>query len=101
VIDPLVEELITPSQATALYPRNSKGKKVHISKIYRDMDRGARGILLESLRTPRRATSREAVARFFRRLSEAATSGAPDTRHNAVRDRANPEVERELDRLGI
>ena len=41
MIDPMVEGLITPAEATSLYPRGPNGKKVHVSKVYRDMGRGA------------------------------------------------------------
>ena len=101
MIDTLVEDLITPAEATALYPRGPTGKKVHVSKVYRDMGRGVRGIVLESVRTPRLATSRQAVARFFRRLSEVSRPAAPAARSDVARERANHVVEQELDRLGF
>lgn len=102
MIDPLVEDLITPAEATALYPRGPNGKKVHVSKVYRDMNRGVWGIVLESINTPRLATSRQAVARFFQQLSEASRPAAPAMHNDPARGRANHVVvEQELDRLGF
>ena len=95
MIDPLREDLITPNEATRYYPRSSKGKKVHVSKVYRDMQSG-----LEFVRTPRIATSKEAIARFFRQLSamsEQDVSVIPIQ----IRSRNDERIERELDRLGI
>ena len=100
MIDPLREELITPKEATHHYPRNSKGRKVHVARVYRDIQIGKQGVKLESLRTPRLVTSREAIARFFQRLSDGATQQSPVlTRQNRSRDEER--IERELDRLGI
>lgn len=99
MIDPLHEELILPSEAVQHYPRTAKGKRVHVSRVYRDMLVGKRGVRLESLRTPRLVTSREAIARFFQRLSDgAAPSSLPITKKVS---RDSVRIERELDRLGI
>jgi hypothetical protein len=103
MIDPLTEHLIRPTEATKLYPRGPNGKKVHVSKVYRDMQYGHDGVVLESVQTPTLATSREAVARFFRQLTEARTrrQSRPTGRIRPVVDRTNRDVEQELDRLGI
>jgi hypothetical protein len=67
------------------------------------MKYGRNGIVLESLRTPALATSREAVARFFQRLTEALATSPVVRGHGrpAAPCRANQCVEHELDRLGI
>src|SRR4051812_6611550 len=101
MIDPLKEDLIWPTEATKLYPRGPGGKKRHVSQVYRDMKVGHRGIVLESIRTPKLATSREAVARFFHRLTEASGPAQPAPRSQAGRERSDRDVERELDRLGF
>ena len=64
MIDPLTEELVSPREAAKLYPRGRGGKVVHVSRVYRDILHGHDGIRLESISTPRLATSRQAVARF-------------------------------------
>jgi hypothetical protein len=103
MIDLHKEALICPVEATNLYPRSASGKKVHVSRIYRDMIRGHRGILLESVRTPRLATSKEAVARFFSRLTQLHNPRATTASHreNSATNKSDPRVELELDRLGF
>ena len=104
MIDPLTEQLIRPSNAVKLYPTGRDGKPIHVSVVYRDMKYGRNGILLESLRTPRLATSREAVVRFFYKLTSASASlgsREPVKKTRAVRERADRRVERALDQLGI
>jgi Protein of unknown function (DUF1580) len=101
MIDPLREELMTPKEATKLYPRNAGGKRPHISAVYRHMSIGCHGVILESLLTPRRVTSREAIARFFRRMTELAQRPDVAPVSQPARSRVNRAVECELDRLGI
>src|SRR4051812_33660210 len=101
MIDPLIEDLVLPESATGLFPRQPNGKKIHASSIYRYMKHGCRGVILESIRTPRQPTSRQAGARSTRRLSEASRPAAPAPLNVAAPKRSNDEVERELDRLGF
>ena len=101
MIDPLTEDLVLPESATGLFPRQPNGKKIHVSAIYRYMKHGCRGVILESIRTPRLATSRQAVSRFCRRLSGVSRPAETAIHHDADRRRAKDEVERELDHLGI
>lgn len=100
MIDPLQEELITPNEATRYYPRSATGKRVHVSKVYRDMQKGQRGKRLEFVRTPRMATSKEAIARFFQCLSGMTGRGAGEGTHR-TRARDEQRIERDLDQLGI
>jgi len=70
-IDPLQETLISLKDAAKLFPKNARGKHPHISCIYRYTTTGCRGVVLESVQAGSvRCTSREAVARFFKRLTE-------------------------------
>ncbi len=62
---------------------------------------GYRGVILESLNTPGKSTSRQAVARFLLCISDASEPAIPSNRSPGARERANHDVERELDRLGI
>ncbi len=98
MIDPLTEELITPTEATRYYPRDHCGRKPHVSTVFRHMKSGVRGVVLESIRAPKRCTSREAIARFFGRLSEQTGQEPARTPAARVPDRR---VEEELDRLGL
>jgi hypothetical protein len=97
MIDPLEEQVILPRVAADCYPRDERGRKVHVSMIYRHMTVGVRGVVLESIRTPRLATSREAIARFFASLS---MRPAPmeQVKHVLDHDRR---IEQELDQLGL
>jgi hypothetical protein len=101
MIDPLTEDVILPSEATRIFPKGPNGKHPHVSFIYRAMKTGCRGVVLESIRTPRLATSRQAVARFLQRLSASGRPTSAPARGLEGRERANREVEIELDRIGI
>jgi hypothetical protein len=58
-------------------------------------------VILESVRAPGLATSRQAIARFIQALSEADRPDGPTIRSRAVRERSYREVEQELDGLGF
>jgi len=69
-INPLQEQLVSLKDAAKLFPKNARGKHPHVSAIYRYTSHGCRGVALESMQAGSvRSTSREAVARFFERLS--------------------------------
>ena len=101
MIDPLEEELITPADAARYYPRGPSGRRVHVSRVYRDMLHGHDGVVLESIRTPRLATSREAVGRFFTRLTEKTRGDRPMPTAVGVSARNLDAVTRQLDALGL
>jgi hypothetical protein len=61
------------------------------------MKRGCRGVVLESIKTPKLATSRQAVARFIRRLSEQGEPANPSVNLATARERDRRHVEQELD----
>lgn len=98
-IDLFVEDSISLHDAAKMFPRNARGKHPHVSQIYRYTTRGLRGVVLESLQCgARRCTTRAAVIRFI----DALTIKAGKTK--AIAPSLNsklPEVEKELDRLGI
>lgn len=99
MIDPTKEELILLKAAVAYYPRDGRGRKPHVSTVFRHASAGTKGVVLETIRTPRLCTSREAVRRFFERLSQQVGS-APPAAKPAIRV-PNRRVEEELDRLGL
>ena len=101
MIDPLNEDLIWPTGATRLFSKGPNGKHPHVSFVYRAMKSGCRGVLLESVRIPRLATSRQAVARFILRLSGTDRAPCHNPRSIPALERVNQETESELDRLGI
>jgi hypothetical protein len=100
MIDPLTEDIVLPREAPKYLPPGPDGKRLHVSAVYRYMTTGVRGIVLESLKAPRRCTSRQAIARFMRRLSEE-DQQCPERRHVTSGGIADHAIEAELDRLGI
>jgi len=76
-IDPNSEHLISLTDAARLLPARRKGKKPHVSCVYRWTVTGCRGVVLESIQVGgTRCTSREALGRFFEALTLASPTGA-------------------------
>ncbi|MGA2255112.1 MAG: DUF1580 domain-containing protein [Thermoguttaceae bacterium] len=102
MVDPITETLLSFSEAARNLPRRRAGRPAHLSCLYRWSTSGCRGVVLESLQVGgTRCTSREALARFFRRLTD---GGAPDTavtRTSAQRQRAAEAAMRDLEREGL
>jgi hypothetical protein len=100
-IDPLSETLISFAEATRELPARRGGKRPHVSCLYRwSVAPGCRGVVLETVQVGgTRCTSREALARFFARLT-AGDSASSTPRSPARRERDSAAAARELDRLG-
>ena len=99
MIDPLTEELINLNKATHYFPGRRKGKKPSIGCMYRYSKQGFRGIVLETVQAGgTRATSREAVARFLRRMTAAVSGESPESE---APSHASIQAEQELDETGI
>lgn len=90
-------------------PRRRRGRKVHISCVYRWTTSGCRGVILESIQIGgTRCTSREAMQRFFERLSGSDPTGpvgghagpGPVRRSAARRQRDSAEAGRKLAERG-
>ena len=74
-IDPTTETLVSLGEAAKLLPTRRRGKRPHISCLYRWTTAGIRGVVLESLQVGgTRCTSKEALSRFFQRLTNASPS---------------------------
>ena len=102
MIGPDSETLVSLTEAARLLPRRRAGKKPHVSCLYRWTTHGCKGVLLESLQCGgTRVTSREAIARFFRALTQAANPQAETVRTVAQRRRAAEKAEAELLREGV
>src|SRR5689334_10653496 len=72
VIDSTQETVITFSQAADELPRRRRGRKCHVSTLYRWATIGCRGVRLESIQVGGTlCTSREALQRFFEALTAA------------------------------
>lgn len=106
MIDPTTESLVSLTEATKRLPRRRAGKRPNVSTLYRWSTAGCRGVILESIQIGgTRCTSREALARFFCRLTDPNGLGAarPETsrQHTRRRQREIAAAERALDREGL
>ena len=105
MIDSTTETLISLTEAAKTVPRRRRGRKTHLSTIYRWATVGVRGVVLETLQCGgSRVTSREALQRFFERLSGPDPAGPvgshsvpiPARRTAAQRQRDSAKAGREL-----
>jgi hypothetical protein len=70
MIDWETEDLISLTEAAALLPRRRRGRKPDISTMYRWTTVGCKGVMLECIQVGgARCTSKQALTRFFGRLS--------------------------------
>ncbi len=103
MIDPMSEQVISLTEAARSQPARRAGKRPHVSCLYRWTQVGCKGIKLEAIQIGgTRCTSREALGRFYDRLSQAA--GLDQTPANfrtpAQRARDNKQADHELDQAG-
>lgn len=99
-IDLSHERVLTLREAAGVLPKTPRGKKVHVSTLYRWCSRGVRGVRLESLRLGGRVvTSVEALQRFAERCSVANSTHEPQPASR--RQREFDRAEEELNRVGI
>ena len=100
MIDPTAETLLSLTDAARLLPRRRGSKRPHVSCLYRWTTAGCKGVILESIQVGgTRCTSKEALARFFDRLTYAddpRVDRRPDRRQRAAQA-----AERELIQEGI
>jgi hypothetical protein len=106
MIDSRSEQIITFVQAGDESPRRRRGRKIHVSCFYRWSTVGCRGIVLETIQIGgTRCTSREALQRFYERLSRPVQTGGgpgpiPAVRTIAQRRRASEAAGRKLEESG-
>jgi Protein of unknown function (DUF1580) len=112
VIDTTAETIVSLAQAAEELPRRRRGRKAHVSTLYRWATAGCRGVVLESIQIgATRCTSREALQRFYERLSQPVQVGAivggqsqprpiVGRRTLAQRQRQSAEAGRKLAELG-
>ena len=78
MIDATREELLRFGEARNHLPKGRFGARPDVSTLHRWATRGVHGVRLEFLRTPSGlVTSREALARFFERLTSQGGEQAP------------------------
>ena len=94
------EQLVSLREAAGLLPSRRRGKRPHVSCLYRWTTTGCRGVTLESVAIGgTRCTSREARQRFFARLTELGSTGT--IARTADQNRVQSQIEREFDAAGI
>lgn len=104
-IYPDSENLVSLNEAAHIVPKRRGGRPTNLSTLYRWSVAGCRGVTLETIQIGgTRFTSREALTRFFHRLTEKA-GVSPDLvtnlrRSPASRDRAVKAAMRELKQRG-
>jgi len=99
MIDTQTEELLSLAEAAKLLPRRRAGKRPHVSCLYRWTAGGCRGVRLESVQVGgTRCTSREALSRFFARLSGEQPEAPPAT--TTARRKQIARAEAELRKAG-
>jgi hypothetical protein len=104
MIDTMSESVLSLAHAASTLPRR-RGRKPHVSTLHRWATSGCRGVVLETIQLGgTRCTSRQAMQRFFERLSEPPVAlGAPSSvgrRSVARRLRASAEAGRKLAESG-
>ena len=101
-IDTLNEEVMTLTEAARILPRRKAGKKTHLCTLYRWSTDGCRGVKLETVQIgATRCTSREALQRFFERLTAKRDGRQPVYRTANQRRRASERAAQELEALGV
>lgn len=106
VIDPTVEHTFSLTQATREYPfpRRRAGKRVNVSTLFRWAATGLHGVRLETIQIGgAKCTSREALGRFFDRLTHHGDEKRQETRSAQAnrREREIQEAEERCKAAGI
>lgn len=102
MIDPNTETVVSLADAPKSLPPRRAGKRPHVSCLYRWTTTGCKGVVLESIQIGgTRCTSKEALARFFHRLTRENGATPESRRSPARRRRAAERAERELERQGV
>ncbi len=100
MIDPNQETLLSLTKAANSLPARRRGKRPHVSCLYRWTTSGCKGVILESIQVGgTRCTSKEALARFFEALTY--THDPQTVRTADRRQRAAAAAERELEQEGV
>ena len=94
------EDVLSLNNAAKTLPPRRAGKRPHVATLYRWVQRGIRGVRLETIRVGGTlCTSREALQRFCERLSTERAAVPPRPPSKDIR--RNRVVAAKLDRAGI
>lgn len=95
-------EYITLTQAAAELPRRRGGKKTHVVTLYRWTTKGCRGAKLRyAMVGCTRCTTRQWLAEFFERITQASGGEVVTPRTSRQITRASERAEAELTAAGI
>jgi hypothetical protein len=101
MIDLTTEQAISLRGALHLPEMQKDGEPRHVATIYRWATRGIKGVVLETVQQgSARVTTREAIDRFFYRLSGDGGTELPGTRTPLRRQRDHDRAEKELAAAG-
>lgn len=102
MIDTSIEQAIPLSLAAREIPNRRGSRGVNVATVWRWMQRGIRGIKLETILIGgQRMTTREAMRRFFAATTAAADGTAPSVAAPRQRQKQIEAAERELADAGI
>jgi hypothetical protein len=102
MIDVQNEQVIPLSAAAREVPNRDSGRGVNISTVWRWALKGSRGVKLETAFVGGiRMTSREALQRFYERVTAVANGEATPTTTRKARAKQIEQAERELEAAGI
>ena len=96
----LSEHVLSLADAARILPKRRGGRRVHVATVYRWISHGCKGVKLEALQVGGTlCTSREALQRFFDRLTTGTADPLSPTTTNARRREADT-ADRELAAAG-
>jgi hypothetical protein len=99
MIDLAAEDILTFAQAADWLPRRRAGRKASLSTLWRWTNIGIRGIMLETIYVgTSRCTSKQAIQRFFERVTTART--APSATTSSSRARTDVQRRRASEKAG-
>ena len=100
MIDIKNESVLSLTNAAKRLPKRRRGKRPHVSTLYRWAQRGIKGVKLETIRIGGTlCTSMEALQRFFERCTN--PTQVPSTRTSRQRERDVKRAEKRLNAAGI
>jgi hypothetical protein len=100
VIDVTKERLFALKYARRWFPRRRRGKRPAIATLYRYANEGFHGVILECVQVAgTRCTTREAVSRFFERISN--LSPLPEGTSLPNRPKTARQIDQALEETGF
>ncbi len=84
-IDPISDQLLPLKEAADLFPCRRQGAKVNVATLWRWMTRGARGVILETVRVGNQNyTTEQAIREFIHAQSRPAAAPVTQPSNTAI-----------------